>query len=154
VISCRFFASATGVENAALSAWRHAVGQKGRELLCQFISETVEHYIFASKARNHEVSEAALHALGEVVAKLPPESTRNYLPAIGSCICSCINDSSWPVRDAACASSGFLVSQFPVEVLEQDQLICIMDAWMKHLEDSIWSVRDNALSGTCCCSFR
>jgi hypothetical protein len=143
----RFFAAA-GVEQAAMAAWRSAVGNQGPRLLTSLMAVTVAYDIASSRARNHEISEAAIYAISELLLKLT-NSVSPHALEIASALGVCIVDSSWPIRDAACSASGVLLSKFPDRIFESAPLLLdtMLDAWFKHLKDAIWSIRKNAETG-------
>lgn len=130
-------------------AWKAAVGSRGAALLSQLISAAVAYDIASSKAKNHEISEAAISALSELLLKLT-EPVSTHVLDVATALSDSLGNSSWPIRDAACAASGVLVSLFPAVLIHAAPglLDAMITAWFKHLRDAIWSIRKNALTGT------
>ena len=61
----RFYV-AEGVKSAAMDAWRAAVGPRGRDIVAAHLAAVAAHYVEMTRATNHMVGEAALHAMTEV----------------------------------------------------------------------------------------
>ena len=134
-----------GVESAALQNWKAVVGDQGRLLLTAHIDSVSNYYIEMTKAKNHEISEAACHSIAELVSKLDQEAVRPMIPDLVVALHACLLDPSWPVRDAACVATGVMVRHFPVET--ESYLDSFLVAWFSHLKDAIWSIRENAAVG-------
>jgi hypothetical protein len=139
---CRYYV-ADGVNRPALDAWEAVLGGKGRETLASYLPAVVEHYIEMSKANNHMVSEAACHAMAELAARVDRTAVAPYVrPRLIDAVEACLTAESWPVRDAACLTSGVLVRWYPEETREKQALF--FEYWEKNMKDAIWSVRENA----------
>lgn len=138
----RFYA-AEGVKAASHETWRAVMGMRGREMYAQCVADAVEYYVDASKANNHMISEAACHSMAEMSAKVDRSAVQPYVPQMLEALCACLTDDSWPVRDAASISVGMVVRWFPT-LIGPEKLQDIFAQWETNLQDSVWSVRENA----------
>jgi hypothetical protein len=140
----RFYA-AEAIKCLSSDTWREVMGSGGRQLLTTHIASALDYYTsMCLTSSNHMVVEAGCHALAEVIARVDRgavlESDR--LPLVVDTLTQCLKDERWPVRDAACSSTGLLVRWYP------DQSLPVLDEylrlWQINLRDCIWSVRENA----------
>ena len=156
------------MQAAALSAWRAVVGPTaGRALLLTHAELAAAYYLDMSRSQNHETSEAACAAMAELATVLPASTTatetvvRTMLQAVRACV----QDPSWPVRDAALHSIAALLQHCSQAVLavERDEtadpaaevptLAMFLAACTAHLSDPLPSVRNNAAAAlTMACS--
>lgn len=146
----RFYA-AEAVKNAAQSSWRIIVGPAGgKHILEKNIEAFVGYYVAMSQvSSNHMVIEAACHAMSEACKKLLYDSIDQVAHLIRAAILSCLHDERWPVRDAACLAAGSIMKFHPVVSSADNEMHCseeaeILHLCTVHLQDSIWSVRQNA----------
>jgi hypothetical protein len=141
----RFYV-ADGVNTIAREIWHEIINKNGngREMVVEYLTEIIDHYIAMSQASNHMVSEAALLALSELLLRMPRESLLHYIPRITRNILECVHSDSWPVRDSATISSGSLVKCYPEETAEY--LDVFLDSWTVSVSSAIWSVRENSSS--------
>lgn len=141
------FYIAEGVQVVALEAWKLIMGSNGKYFISQFASETTECYIQMLGAKNHMVVEAASQAITEFVTRLDEENVISFLPALVQALMRCLVADSWPVRDAACCSLGKIFQSYPLDMklLAHTKLLAsFLFYCKKQLQDSIWSVRENA----------
>jgi hypothetical protein len=136
---------AEGVKLFSQQTWREIVGMRGKELLVQFMPETVEYYLEAAVAENHAVREAAFMCMGELMSRLDPDAVRPHVPRLVDSLASSFKDASWPVRDMACLASSQAVLAFPAEFAPR--LAEFTEIWKHHLADHVWSVRENSAVG-------
>eukprot|EP00884_Botryococcus_braunii_P015994 jgi/Botrbrau1/3078/Bobra.0070s0065.1 len=133
---------AEGVRSYSNQTWQLIMGNAGREWVARYIIEVVEYYARCSKTNNHTVREAACVCFSELVSKIDKDAVRSQLPTILRCLITCLRDDSWPVRDAACLASAKAALAFPEEVrYSLDELYPL---WLSHLDDNIYSVREDA----------
>ena len=136
------FYTADGVKQYSHESWRIVIQTQGKSLITEYISYIIQHYIHMSKAQNHMVCEASCHALSEIISKIASTVVWPHIPAITTAILSCLSEPSWPVRDAACVTTGALIKHYPIHLSQYMSTIYpILEAQLK---DSIWSVRENA----------
>jgi len=148
---------AEGVRLYSQMSWRLVYGNKGIPLLERYLGETVECYVQAAERDNHVVREAACAAIAELGLRLGKEALAPRVGSLLDALMVCFKDESWPVRDAACVSSGHFCFVFgpstpdPPRNLEpafRKQMLSyvklLLPLWLKNLADPIWSVREGA----------
>lgn len=118
------------------------VGKTGPELVAKLLSHFVQYYVEQSAAENHAVREAACGCIAELALKVDRDSVRPFVGKLLETLEVCFRDQSWPVRDGACNACGDFVSVFPTE--SKTLLPRLMDHWVAHLGDCIWSVREDS----------
>lgn len=133
---------AEGVRLYSQETWRLAVGDKGREWVAKCINNVVSYYVEQSGANNHAVREAACACIAELMTKVDKEAVSPHVPRLLKSLLVCFRDASWPVRDAACLATGRCVIAFPEE--SRDILDKLYDLWFAHLEENIFSVREDS----------
>eukprot|EP00003_Mantamonas_plastica_P006393 TRINITY_DN1519_c1_g2_i1.p1 TRINITY_DN1519_c1_g2~~TRINITY_DN1519_c1_g2_i1.p1 ORF type:complete len:707 (+),score=256.45 TRINITY_DN1519_c1_g2_i1:1841-3961(+) len=134
---------AEGVRVYSQDSWKRIVGMEGRNLIAQYIDETVAYYRISCSADNHAVREAACHCIAELATKIDREAVKPHVPDLLESLLFCFKDSSWPVRDAACTACGNFVAACPDQSKQmmEDELYQL---FFDHLCDNIWSVRENS----------
>lgn len=142
----RFYA-AEGVKSVSHYSWREIFGQKGKEYYSEVVIPAAHYYSEASKSHNHVICEAACHSMAELASKiltsLPSEETvEECVNILVEALFNCLNDHSWPIRDAASLSMGIVARYFPTHT--KQNFDAIWKRWLLNLKDSIWSVRENA----------
>ena len=142
----RFYA-AEGVKSVSHYSWREIFGQRGKEYYSEIVVLAAQYYSEASKSHNHVVCEAACHSMAELAAKILTSLSSEAV--VGECVniivealFNCINDDSWPIRDASSLSMGIVARYFPTHTSQK--IDAIWKRWLLNLKDSIWSVRENA----------
>ena len=123
-------------------------------MLSTHIGITVDYYSDMSKSNSHMVAEAALHAMRELVLRVTRSSVVKVLPKILETLRACVQEESWPVRDAAVGALGAVLSTFAFEVrqIEEEASTCesedtpalFLRVCCKQLLDAIPSVRETA----------
>ena len=137
----RYF-PAEGVKLQSQKAWKEICGDKGRSLLSNQISGTVQYYVAAAQAENHAVREAACHCMGELAMKLDKDVVLPYLPTlIDQCSVS-VQDQVWPVRDVASLTASLIIKCFPDQCQDKSQYF--LGVFLKNMKDSVPSVRQGA----------
>lgn len=124
----------------------------GRRLLVKNVSQTVSYYHKQMQtAKNHMVCEAACHALCELLIRMDYDVIVEFASSsLDVLLDSCLMDERWPVKDAACMSSGRILQRFPLSlpttstVSNNDRLGRFVSRFEHHLQDCIASVRENA----------
>lgn len=141
----RFYA-ADGVKTVALEAWKGLVGTRGRSLVSSFIGSFVHSYAEASQSNNHMVSEASCSAMAELLCRIETDAVLPHLNHLVQALEACIADNSWPVRDASCVATGSLIKHYSPAVVAISANITekFLAVCRRHLQDSIWSLRENA----------
>ncbi len=142
----RFYA-AEGVKSVSHYSWREIFGQRGKEYYSEIVVLAAQYYSEASKSHNHVVCEAACHSMAELAAKIltslsSEADVSECVNIIVEALFNCINDDSWPIRDASSLSMGIVARYFPTHTSQK--LDAIWKRWLLNLKDSIWSVRENA----------
>lgn len=147
------FHAAKSVQTVSQDIWQtdFSSNQLGRRLLSQHIKATIEYYCHnLTHAKNHMVSEAACHALAEVCLRLEIELILPLTQLVQRALLDGLDDERWPVKDAACLESGRILARFPPQASQfasnaDDLVQCqFLHHWERHLNDCIWSVRENA----------
>ena len=133
---------ADGVRFYSQQTWQLAVGDQGKDWVATCIHSVVSYYVEQSKASNHTVREAACSCIAELVTKIDRGAVAPHVPRLLSCLLTSFRDASWPVRDAACLATGQCVLAFPEE--SRDVLKKLYKLWFAHLEDNIFSVREDS----------
>lgn len=134
----------------------------GKQLLIEHVEKTVKYFISTmNTARNHMVCEAAIHALSEIILRLPTSDVAPFQLSVHLALLSSLEDDRWPVKDSACLASGRILRRFPPLSFTNAELVNthlsstriqvnmtiakkFLQHWEKHLVDCIWSVRENA----------
>ncbi|KAF0313434.1 hypothetical protein FJT64_016037 [Amphibalanus amphitrite] len=130
---------AEGVKIYNQRTWETIAGQRGRELVEQYINDVVEYYLVATTAENHAVREAACYCITELLKKLPPQPLAPFAERVLDALLVCFQDDSWPVRDTACLAVGRLLVAFPETCRPHlDRLYPLL---FSNLHDNIPSVR-------------
>ncbi|XP_043236112.1 uncharacterized protein LOC122388790 isoform X2 [Amphibalanus amphitrite] len=130
---------AEGVKIYNQRTWETIAGQRGRELVEQYINDVVEYYLVATTAENHAVREAACYCITELLKKLSPQTLAPYAERVLDALLVCFQDDSWPVRDTACLAVGRLLVAFPETCRPHlDRLYPLL---FSNLHDNIPSVR-------------
>eukprot|EP01040_Poterioochromonas_malhamensis_P007301 gene7301-7877_t len=143
------FHPAKSVQTLSLEAWKTHYGREGvgRRWLAEGISDVIAYYIRCTRHQNHMICEAACLAIGEVVSKLTSSLTVSLVEAVSDALLICLNDMRWPVRDAALLPSGLLFrlySDVYPTIITTTRVHLFLPLWRERLQDSIWSVRENA----------
>ena len=133
---------AEGVRTYSQETWRLAVGDEGKDWVARCIQNVVSYYVEQSGANNHAVREAACACIAELMVKVDRSAVSPHVPRLLSCLLTCFRDASWPVRDAACLATGRCVLAFPEE--SRDILEKLYKLWFAHLEENIFSVREDS----------
>eukprot|EP01041_Mallomonas_annulata_P010347 gene10347-21586_t len=136
------FHVADGVKGHTQETWRLVMGDTGRHLVATYIQHVVAYYIEMSHAPNHMVAEAACHAMSELAVKVDRSAVEPFATLLLEALQYCSAEDSWPIRDAACLSSGIFVRYYPLQATPM--LDTFFELWTNHLHDPIWSIRDNA----------
>jgi hypothetical protein len=171
----RFYA-AEGVRQAAHAVWRDVMGARGgSSLLSSNIGIVAAYYSDMTRSNSHMTAEAALQAIRELALRMPRNDVRKVLPLLLETLCACVQEESWPVRDAAVGSLGALLLTFASEIEGMDDVCSgggdedgsgsgsgsgggvpiiplMLRVCAKQLTDTIASVRDTAavaLAGLC-----
>ena len=92
--------------------------QGGGSLLAGNIGLVVNYYSEQSRSNSHMVAEAALQAIKEVSTRLQRVQVVKVLPVVLQTLVACVQDHSWPVRDAAVGALGALVVAFSKEIAD------------------------------------
>ena len=132
---------ADGVRFYSQQTWRMAMGEDGKAWVARCIQTVVSYYVEQSKANNHTVREAACSCISELVSKVDREAVTPHVPRLAVCLLTSFRDASWPVRDAACLATGQCVLHYPESC--RDVLEKLYKLWFAHLEDNIFSVRED-----------
>uniref|UniRef100_A0A0G4H9R9 TOG domain-containing protein n=1 Tax=Chromera velia CCMP2878 TaxID=1169474 RepID=A0A0G4H9R9_9ALVE len=151
---------AEGVRSYSLETWRQVVpASGGAQLLLECLEATVDFMVGACDAPNHAVREAACLCIGELATKVAPAdvSGRFNSVIVGKlleALCECLNDASWPVREAACDASADFVSALP-NCVESSMRLRLYDLWRDCLSDNIPKLRETAAKamGKGCAAF-
>mmetsp|Transcript_21650 Transcript_21650/g.42521 ORF Transcript_21650/g.42521 Transcript_21650/m.42521 type:complete len:703 (-) Transcript_21650:103-2211(-) len=133
---------AMGVRLYSQETWQLTFGDNGVAAVCGHMGPVVQFYCEQSAADNHGVREAACHSIAELSSKIPHDVLSPYVDILLKALLDCFRDDSWPVRDAACVSSGDFVLGYPEEC--RPRIEEFFTLWFNHLSDNIWSVREDA----------
>ncbi|KAK9823094.1 hypothetical protein WJX72_000228 [[Myrmecia] bisecta] len=133
---------AEGVRSYSQDTWRLIMGQEGRHWVARCAPQVVAYYTLQSKTNNYCVREAACNCMAELATKIDKAAVQPFLPRIMRALISCFRDDSWPVRDAACIATAKCVLAYPEEA--RQWLEELYPLWLEHLDDNIFSVRENA----------
>lgn len=134
--------AADGVRFYSQQTWRMALGEDGKVWVARCVQTVVSYYVEQTKASNHMVREAACSCMSELVSKVEREAVKPHVPRLAACLLSSFRDASWPVRDAACLATGQCVLFFPEAC--RDVLEKLYKLWFAHLEDNVYSVREDS----------
>ncbi len=134
--------AADGVRFYSQQTWQMALGEDGKVWVARCISTVVSYYVEQAKASNHMVREAACSCMSELVSKVQREPVKPHVHRLVACLLLSFRDASWPVRDAACLATGQCVLFFPDEC--RDVLEKLYKLWFAHLEDNVYSVREDS----------
>ena len=134
--------AADGVRFYSQQTWRMALGEDGKVWVARCIQTVVSYYVEQTKASNHMVREAACSCISELVSKVEREAVMPHVPRLAACLLTSFRDASWPVRDAACLATGQCVLYFPETC--RDLLEKLYKLWFAHLEDNVYSVREDS----------
>ncbi len=116
----RFYA-AEGVKRAAHASWREIMGRQGGvALLSAHVTITVAYYSEMTKSNSHMIAESGLHAMKELALRVPRASVVKVLPQILETLRACVQDESWPVKDAAVGALGSVLATFAFEISEME----------------------------------
>ncbi len=133
---------AEGVKLYSQETWRIFLGSDGVEAVTRHIVSVVDYYVKVAEADNHVVREAACHSITELCLRISKDALSPHVPKLLSTLLICFKDESWPVRDAACLTTGHLASSYQNEcATHKEQLYTL---WFKHLSEPIWTVREDS----------
>jgi hypothetical protein len=145
-IAMNRFYVAEGIRSYSSELWFELMGPpamgRGKREVSGLLPQFVEHYCFMCTAKNHMIVEAALQAVNELLIRIEKEMLQGLISRISQTVITSLQQDSWPIRDAACLSSGYLVRYYPEQV--EAHLSVIVNVWKTQLKDPIWSVRENA----------
>ena len=96
------------------------MGARGRISTERNIELVAAYYSEQTKSNSHMVSEAALHAIKELSTRLSRSDVVKVLPLLVETLGACVQDHSWPVRDAAIGALGSLVVTFAAEISDME----------------------------------
>lgn len=135
---------ADGVKLYNQETWKTVVGDRGKELIEQYIAETVSFYIDQTGAENNAVREAACTCMSEIATKLHKDAVRPHLTGILDALAVCLDDECCGVRDMACLACGQFVAGFPLESREyrQDAFIPL---FLSNVVDSNTCIRQSGV---------
>ena len=111
------------------------------------------------------IAEAALHALKELALRVPRSSVMKVLPVILQALRACVQEESWPVKDAAVGALGSVLATYSFDIgqIEEDAGVddyekvsfLFFRVCREQLLDAIPSVRETAaVALTNICSLR
>lgn len=133
---------AEGVRIYSQKTWVLISGDKGKEIVEEYIDDVVKYYIEATQADNHAVREAACACISEVAVKVRSEAVKHLVPSLLDALLGCFLDDSWPVRDAACVACGNFILAFAQESRQKQETL--YQLFLGNLKDPIPSVREGA----------
>ncbi len=133
---------AEGVKLYSQETWRMFLGSNGVEAVTRHIASIVNYYVEVAEADNHVVREASCHSITELCLRIPADTLSPHVPKLLNSLLVCFNDESWPVRDAACLTTGHLVSIYPDGCAPHMEKL--YNLWFKHLSEPIWTVREDS----------
>ncbi len=139
-LNCHYLAE--GVKLYSQETWRMFLGTNGVKAVTRHITSVVDYYVEVAEADNHVVREASCHSITELCLKISADTLSPHVPKLLNSLLVCFKDESWPVRDAACLTTGHLASVYPdgcVPHMEQ-----LYNLWFKHLSEPIWTVREDS----------
>ncbi len=133
---------AEGVKLYSQETWRMFLGANGVEAVTRYIESVVDYYVEVAEADNHVVREASCYSITELCLRISADTLSPHVPKLLNSLLVCFKDESWPVRDAACLTTGHLAAAYPdgcTPHLEQ-----LYNLWFKHLSEPIWTVREDS----------
>ena len=133
---------AEGLKVQAQSSWRAVCGETGQALLLEHLSQTLLYYQACAASDWPGVREAAAHCMTEVVSKLEVARVAPHVPALLESLSVCVEDTAWPVRDAASVAASAVLRHHPEQ--GRARLPHLLSVFLRQLGDPVSQVRQGA----------
>jgi hypothetical protein len=134
---------ARSVQSVSLEIWKTCFSPNGigKELLILHFLDVRDYYLESISNKNHMISEAACHAIGEIYEQLSGVVVTNNYENFLVGLENALKDQRWPVRDAAQIPSAVVLQKYENKI---DRVREFYPLWATLLQDSIMSVRENS----------